>query len=68
MKVRSQKLLPIQRVIYVTSSSNRIYEKILRNPIENECGSYEMEQYAGFETGRSCVEYFTLGQLIEKNN
>ncbi|XP_030745265.1 uncharacterized protein LOC115874297 [Sitophilus oryzae] len=44
------------RGISVTSTMSRLYEKILRNLIEEEYSSYEEEKQNGFRGGRSCTD------------
>jgi len=53
------------RGISITSSTGKLYERVLNYRIERE--AVEIEEQNGFRSGRSCVDnIFTLKQLIEK--
>lgn len=57
----------IVTTIDVTNILSKIYEKILKNIIEEEYGLYEIEQQSRFRTKLSCMNnIFNLEQLAEK--
>lgn len=55
------------RCISVTDTLSRIYGKVLKQLVEKEYEPNEIEEQAGFRSGRSCIDHvFTLSQLHEK--
>ena len=55
------------RGITVTSIFSRMYGRILKTFVEQEFTTLEIEEQAGFRTGRSTMDHiFSIRQLIEK--
>lgn len=55
------------RGITVTSIFSRMYGRILKKFVEQEFTTLEIEEQAGFRTGRSTMDHiFSIRQLIEK--